>query len=454
MRKSNVIAEDLLVTASNLECYNPVSDMTIPIYITDDVDYPEGRDIYLASPQWNEKDTILSRKLGVSIPKEANIINLEAENLRATEIAQKKNVGGHAVSSKLKDWLISRQRYWGTPIPIIHCSNCGTVPVPYGELPVTLPKRNSSTSGIQTLAQSEDWINCKCPKCKSDAKRETDTMDTFVDSSWYYYRFLDPHNEKMPFDKDKLVGKTPVHIYIGGKEHAVLHLYYARFMSYFLNSLGWTPTEEPFKKLVVQGMVMGQSYKVKSSGKYIPVSSVEKIGTDYKEKQTGQQVSVQWEKMSKSKHNGENPEKLLATYGCDTIRLLMLADVPPGTSRHWSDASEYLDFYPNNVFVFTLMSYFLYILALPGVVNWQHRLWLTMREFLTHKSNNSLQTNKLSANIFKKHEQKLWDSKNYFIATATYHFKHTHKLSVGISRLQALTSVLRVSYTYKTFTIS
>lgn len=342
MRKGNVIIEDLLVTQSNLVCYNPISDITIPIYITDDVQYPVGRDIYLASPQFDENDSELSRRLGVSVAKDSNEINVQAENLRATEIAQKKNVGGHAVSSKLKDWLISRQRYWGTPIPIIHCSNCGAVPVPYEELPVTLPERNSSTSGIQTLAQSEEWINCKCPKCKSDAQRETDTMDTFVDSSWYYYRFLDPHNENMPFDKDKLIGKTPVNIYIGGKEHAVLHLYYARFMSYFLHSLGWTPTEEPFRKLVVQGMVMGQSYKVKSSGKYIPAISVEKIGTDYKEKGTGEEVSVQWEKMSKSKHNGENPEKLLATYGCDTIRLLMLADVPPSTSRHWSDASEYL----------------------------------------------------------------------------------------------------------------
>lgn len=348
MSKGNVIVEDLPDTANNLVCYNPISDMTIPVYITDDVQYPEGRDIYLASPQWDENDSDLSRRLGVPVIKDANKINVEAENIIATEIAHKKNVGGHAVSSKLKDWLISRQRYWGTPIPIIHCSNCGTVPVPYEELPVTLPEINSSTLGIQTLAQTEEWINCKCPKCKSDAKRETDTMDTFVDSSWYYYRFLDPHNEKMPFDKDKLVGKTPVNIYIGGKEHAVLHLYYARFMSYFLNSLGWTPTEEPFKKLVVQGMVMGQSYKVKSSGKYIPAGSVQKIGKNYKEKETGEQVSVQWEKMSKSKHNGENPEKLLATYGCDTIRLLMLADVPPATSRLWSDSSEYLHLFPNN----------------------------------------------------------------------------------------------------------
>lgn len=341
MRKGNLVIEDIIGTANTLECYNPISDRIIPIYITDDVEYPEGRDVYLASPQYDKKDNDLLRTLGMSVTNEVKSIDSEAENQKATMIAQNKNVGGHAVSSKLKDWLISRQRYWGTPIPIIHCSSCGAVPVPYEELPVSLPDRNSSHSGIETLAQLEDWINCRCPNCKSIAKRETDTMDTFVDSSWYYYRFLDPHNEKVPFKKDKLIGKTPVNIYIGGKEHAILHLYYARFMSYFLHSLGWTPTEEPFKKLVVQGMVMGQSYKVKLSGKYIPASSVEKIGKEYKEKETGEQVSVQWEKMSKSKHNGENPERLLATYGCDTVRLLMLSDVPPATSRHWSDDSEY-----------------------------------------------------------------------------------------------------------------
>lgn len=343
MSKNNIIIQEFKNKLStNLKCFNPITNSEMPVYVTNDIEYDEGRDVYIACPKWNQTDNRLARNLHVSCIMENNKVNLENESQQAIEIAQKKNVGGHLVSSKLKDWLISRQRYWGTPIPIIHCDKCGAVPVPYNQLPVKLPDFNSTESGIQTLAKLDEWVTCLCPKCNATAKRETDTMDTFVDSSWYFYRFLDSDNEEIPFDKDKLIGKTPVHIYIGGKEHAVLHLYYARFMSYFLHSLGWTPAEEPFKKLVVQGMIMGQSYKVKSSGKYIPASEVENIGNEYREKISGEAVSVQWEKMSKSKHNGENPERLLANYGCDTTRLLILADVPPATSRQWSDASKYV----------------------------------------------------------------------------------------------------------------
>lgn len=337
---SNALIQQIGTIKTCLKARNPVNSLDIPIYVSDSVEYPEGRDVYLACSSNNTKDKELASVLNIPVKENTIEINIEAENQRAIDIALSNNVGGHFVSSKLKDWLISRQRYWGTPIPIIHCTKCGTVPVPYQELPVTLPEISSSDSGIQTLTKVEDWVNCKCPNCQSAAKRETDTMDTFVDSSWYYYRFLDPSNDKEPFSKKCLEGHTPVDIYIGGKEHAVLHLYYARFMGYFLHSLGWTPSAEPFKKLLVQGMVMGQSYKLKSSGKYIPAENVEKIGKEYKEKDSDEPVLMQWEKMSKSKYNGENPERLLSLYGCDTTRLLILADVPPATPRRWSDESE------------------------------------------------------------------------------------------------------------------
>ncbi|XP_026759169.2 leucine--tRNA ligase, mitochondrial isoform X1 [Galleria mellonella] len=419
MSKNNIIIQEIPIEdTGHLLCYNPITNTELPIYITDEVNYPIGRDVYIASPATNQDDLKLAKSLNISVSKSDKVIDFESDNHKVISIANNKNVGGYFVNSKLKDWLISRQRYWGTPIPIIHCDNCGAVPVPYTELPVKLPCIEFSEYGSQTLTKLNDWVNCKCPKCHSDAKRETDTMDTFVDSSWYYYRFLDPQNEIKPFDKEKLCNKVPVNIYIGGKEHAVLHLYYARFMSYFLHSLGWTPTEEPFKKLLVQGMVMGQSYKLKSSGKYLPPESVEKIGKEYKEKKSGEPVIVQWEKMSKSKYNGENPERLLSKYGCDTTRLLILADVPPATNRNWSDAT------------------------LPGVLNWQHRLWITIRDFLNYRNNTSLENN-LSDEEFMKLESKIWESKNYFIATSTYHFKHTQKLSVGISRLQGLTNTLR-----------
>ncbi|CAH0724818.1 unnamed protein product, partial [Brenthis ino] len=421
MSTSNILLQELSAEEkNNLKCYNPITDSDMNVYIVDHEHYPEGRDIYIASPAYNEEDYKLSVMLNINTTMKKKSFDLDSENEKAVTIAQSKKVGGYYVSSKLKDWLISRQRFWGTPIPIIHCPNCGTIPVPYEQLPVLLPEKKSGESRISTLSNVQSWLNCKCPKCKGDAQRETDTMDTFVDSSWYYYRFLDNNNDQKPFDKEKLNGVTPVDCYIGGKEHAVLHLYYARFMSYFLHSIGLTPTEEPFNKLLVQGFIMGQSYKVKSSGKYLPPDKVEKVGKNYVEKESGEPVLVQWEKMSKSKHNGENPQRLLSMYGCDTTRLLILADVPPATPRHWSDAT------------------------LPGVLNWQHRIWITMRDFLKHRSSYNINDNKkMSSEEFHDIESKLWNSRNYFIATATYHFKYTQKLSVGISRLQSLTNVLR-----------
>ncbi|XP_053617053.1 leucine--tRNA ligase, mitochondrial [Plodia interpunctella] len=415
--KNSILLEDINNNdLLELKCYNPITSSELPVYITDNVNFPEGKDVYIGSPATDEIDMKLAKTLNITIKEIKNTIDINGDNEKAINIAQNKNVGGHFVSSNLKDWLISRQRYWGTPIPIVHCDSCGTVPVPYEELPVKLPM--NTARGIQTLEKIDDWVNCKCPKCQKHAKRETDTMDTFVDSSWYYYRFLDPNNKALPFEKSKLLNKAPVDIYIGGKEHAVLHLYYARFMSYFLHSLGWTPTEEPFKKLLVQGMVMGQSYKLKSSGKYLPPESIEKVGKQFKEKVTGEPVVAQWEKMSKSKYNGENPERLLSAYGCDATRLLILADVPPATSRRWSDAT------------------------VPGIINWQHRLWLTIREFMKYRYDTA--SNKtLTAEEFAKYESNLRDSRNYIIATTTYHFKYTHKLSVGLSRLQTLTNTLR-----------
>ncbi|KPJ16720.1 putative leucyl-tRNA synthetase, mitochondrial [Papilio machaon] len=420
MQKDNIILDEYLKDKSlSTKCINPITNCEIPIYITDNVNYPEGQEVYLACPSVDVEDRKISQDLGISFEQATGNINIDNENQKAIDIALSLNVGGHFVSSKLKDWLISRQRFWGTPIPIIYCSQCGIVPVPYNDLPITLPDIESLEFGPPSLKNMKDWMTCKCPKCSGTATRETDTMDTFVDSSWYFYRFLDHDNTTMPFSKEKIKDFTPVHCYIGGKEHAVLHLYYARFMSYFLHSLGWTMEPEPFKKLLVQGMVMGQSYKIKASGKYIPPEDVEKVGKEYKEKSTGEPVLVQWEKMSKSKYNGEKPKRLLTSYGCDTTRLLMLADVPPATSRRWSDAT------------------------LPGVLNWQHRLWITIRDFMKHRNNPDLIKENYMSKEMEDLDTKIWNARNYFNATATYHFKYTQKLSVGISRLQSLTNVLR-----------
>uniref|UniRef100_A0A8D0CY00 leucine--tRNA ligase n=1 Tax=Sander lucioperca TaxID=283035 RepID=A0A8D0CY00_SANLU len=170
-----------------------------------------------------------------------------------TQKAREQKIGGHLTSSKLRDWLISRQRYWGTPIPVVHCGSCGPVAVPEEQLPVTLPKLPSlKGKGASPLEAAHDWVNCKCPRCKGPARRETDTMDTFVDSAWYYFRYTDPHNPDRPFERRLADHWLPVDVYIGGKEHAVMHLYYARFLCHFCKDQGLVAhrysTQNPLKR--------------------------------------------------------------------------------------------------------------------------------------------------------------------------------------------------------------
>ncbi|XP_060590298.1 probable leucine--tRNA ligase, mitochondrial [Ruditapes philippinarum] len=193
---------------------------------------------------------------------------------------QEQGFGGEPVSSHLKDWLISRQRYWGTLIPVIHCDICKTVPVPMEDLPVVLSDTTKPTTskGGSVLAQDEQWLNVKCPKCGGPAKRETDTMDTFVDSSWYFLRYLDHANGEVPVSREIAEKYMPVDLYIGGIEHALLHLYYARFISHFLCDEGISCHRELFVNLLTQGMVKGLSYKVQKTGMYLKAGDVEKVG--------------------------------------------------------------------------------------------------------------------------------------------------------------------------------
>lgn len=419
----SVTEENSLCKRLSLTAVNPITEEEMPIFVTNQFEFPEGRDTYLGSPAISIEDKRFA--LNVNLPWTEDLhdkfskLNEEARSKYVCDIAHTKKVGGYWVSSKLRDWLISRQRYWGTPIPIIHCQNCGTVPVPYSELPVQLP--STDCYRISHLSEFDHWVKCACPKCGNTAKRETDTMDTFVDSSWYYLRYLDPTNQNVPFDIEKVKNSVPVNLYIGGKEHAVLHLYYARFMNYFFHSIGWLDTKEPFKRLVVQGMVMGKSFKVKSTGKYIAASEVEITDNKCTEKVTGEVVETQWEKMSKSKYNGVNPADLIAEYGCDTTRLFMLADFAPPSHRHWS----------NETF--------------PGVINWQHRIWLAMREFIEAR-NSALENKKediLKTNKFRDDEKIIIQARNHFVMATTFNLKYTQQLSIAISRLQGLTSSLR-----------
>ncbi|KAK0720003.1 hypothetical protein B0H67DRAFT_483467 [Lasiosphaeris hirsuta] len=248
---------------------------------------------------------------------------------------------------RLRDWLISRQRYWGTPIPIVHCSSCGAVPVPDEELPVVLPEVDDHWAGAKTgnpLESLTEWVDTTCPKCAGPAKRDTDTMDTFVDSSWYYMRFIDPHNEDAPFSAEKAEALLPVDLYIGGIEHAILHLLYARFIYKFLmtsppvshEGKAGADTYEPFKRLITQGMVHGKTYSDPVTGRFLKPDEVDLSNpTNPKVVATGESATVSYEKMSKSKHNGIDPAGVIAQHGADATRAHMLFQAPVSEILDW-----------------------------------------------------------------------------------------------------------------------
>jgi leucyl-tRNA synthetase len=239
---------------------------------------------------------------------------------------------------RLRDWLISRQRYWGCPIPIIHCDDCGAVPVPRDQLPVELPTGiDLNGAGGSPLARVDDWVNVSCPKCGKPARRETDTMDTFMCSSWYYLRFADPHNQDLPFDASAVNRWLPVQQYVGGIEHAILHLLYARFFTKALNDRDLLKTKEPFERLLTQGMVQGTTYRNPRTGRYVSPAAV-KDESNPLDPDDGGPLEVLFEKMSKSKHNGVDPAAVIDRYGADTARMFILFKAPPEKDLEWDDA--------------------------------------------------------------------------------------------------------------------
>ena len=224
-------------------------------------------------------------------------------------LAQEKGFGEAAVTYRIRDWGVSRQRFWGAPVPVIYCDKCGTVPVPYDQLPVVLPQTAAFTgTGESPLAGVAEFVNTTCPKCAGPARRDTDTMDTFVDSSWYFFRYLDPRNETAPFDIEIAKQWTPVDQYIGGDSHAVMHLIYTRFWNKFMRDIGMVTSDEPVKRLLTQGMVTNR------------------VGdTD------------EWKAMSKSLGNGVDPDEMIAAFGADATRLFVLFAAPVENELRWSD---------------------------------------------------------------------------------------------------------------------
>jgi leucyl-tRNA synthetase len=342
---------------------NPFTGKEIPIWIADYVLYEYGTGAVMGVPAHDVRDfafakqynlpiqTVIvptadaSQELTAAYVEPGIMVNSDkfdgmespTAKIEIIELAERKGRGKARVQYRLRDWLISRQRYWGCPIPVIHCPSCGVVPVPDADLPVQLPEDVKFTGrGGNPLAQLESWVNVPCPTCGTPAKRETDTMDTFMDSSWYYLRFTDAKNEKAVFDLDRVNDWMPVDQYVGGVEHAILHLLYSRFFTKVLRDRGLLKFDEPFQRLLTQGMVQGLTYKNPKTGKFIPsdlVNPEQMVDPD-----TGDELVRVYEKMSKSKYNGVSPGDVIAKYGADTVRMLTLFKAPPEKDLEWDSA--------------------------------------------------------------------------------------------------------------------
>jgi leucyl-tRNA synthetase len=343
---------------------NPFTGEEIPILIADYVLYEYGTGAVMGVPAHDTRDfkfakenqlpikVVITSDNGETELKEAyteagiminsaqfNGMNSVEGKTAIIDYAAAQGYGKARIQYRLRDWLISRQRYWGCPIPVIHCPNCGTVSVPVENLPVTLPENvEFSGRGASPLAKLEDWVNVDCPSCGTRAKRETDTMDTFIDSSWYFLRYTDAKNENIPFQLEKVNDWMPVDQYVGGIEHAILHLLYSRFFTKVLRDRGLVNVDEPFSRLLTQGMVQGLTYKNPQTGKYVPAENVVYKEDNYQDRDTGEILSFFFEKMSKSKYNGVDPLKVLEKYGADTARMFILFTAPPEKDLQWDDA--------------------------------------------------------------------------------------------------------------------
>jgi len=309
------------------------------------------REVIRPSEAMEQKESEVFAKPGILTSLCGNMEGLtsqEATSKIISELAAAGKLAEPASNWRLRDWLISRQRYWGTPIPIIHCQKCGAVPVPVDDLPVELPKVDGSYFLKKTgnpLESAKDWVNTTCPRCTGPAHRDTDTMDTFVDSSWYFMRYVDPHNATEPFSPEKADQMLPVDVYVGGIEHAILHLLYARFISKFLASIslwpsggGETNKAEPFKRLITQGMVHGKTYSDPQTGRFLKPKEIDlSTPTMPKIVKTGETPTISWEKMSKSKHNGVDPSTCIEAYGADVTRAHMLFQAPVGQVLEWDE---------------------------------------------------------------------------------------------------------------------
>ncbi len=350
---------------------NPVIKKKIPIWISDYVLIDYGTGAIMAVPAHDERDFSFAKKFDIPIieviysntskkDSDGNLIeaytgdgvlinsdylnglNIIDAKSRVIKELEKNGIGKAHISYKLRDWIFARQRYWGEPIPIIHCDKCGVVPVPESELPIKLPDVESyepTDDGKSPLAKIHNWVNTTCPCCKGDAKRETDTMPQWAGSSWYFLRYPSCNYEEEIISKEATKKWLPVDMYVGGIEHAVLHLLYARFWTKFLFDEGVIPFEEPFKQLFNQGMVCKIAYRCEDCNKWIFENEM-KIDIESNNKYCGicgKLLNKSLEKMSKSKGNGVSPDNLVKRYGTDSLRLYELFTGDPTQDSEWND---------------------------------------------------------------------------------------------------------------------
>ncbi|WP_032112881.1 leucine--tRNA ligase [Candidatus Paracaedibacter symbiosus] len=351
---------------THLKVVHPfVPGKTLPLFVANFVLMDYGTGALFACPAHDERDHDFAKKYNLPIiqvvaPESTDVsvditqkaytgpgkminsgfldgLSIEEARSVAIQKLEAQDQGKKQITYRLRDWCVSRQRYWGCPIPVIHCDHCGTVPVPDADLPVRLPEDVEFNKTGNPLDHHPTWKQVKCPKCENDAIRETDTFDTFFESSWYFLRFCDT-KAIAPLNKEAVDKWMPVDWYIGGIEHAVLHLLYARFFTKALRDCGYITISEPFKNLLTQGMVCHQTYKDENGKWLYPEEVMRLTGGQYVTVDGEKPVTVgRSEKMSKSKKNLVDPQSIIDTYGADAARLFTLSDTPPDRDFDWSD---------------------------------------------------------------------------------------------------------------------
>ena len=429
---------------------NPINGETIPIWIADYVLMGYGTGAIMAVPAHDQRDFEFARKFDLPVrvvvqpeadrfdgdtlmeawPGEGLMVNSGPLNgipagkgagksvEAAIQWLEEQGKGQGKSNYRLRDWLISRQRYWGVPIPVIHCPSCGAVPVPDDQLPVELPENvQFSGRGASPLAQLEDWVNVPCPTCHEPAKRETDTMDTFIDSSWYFLRFADARNESKIFDSVKANDWLPVDQYVGGIEHAILHLLYSRFFTKVLRDRGLLDFDEPFSRLLTQGMVQNITYKNPKTGKYIAIADIADSEAPV-DPATNEPLDVFYEKMSKSKYNGVAPQDVLNKYGADTARMFILFKAPPEKDLEWDDAD------------------------VEGQYRFLNRVWRLVMDFIENIGSPKNQDSALRPESLSKVEKDLRRAIHTAIKEISEDIEGDYQFNTAVSELMKLNNAL------------